>query len=143
VELKGNTLYLSGCKQPISSAIQLGEITLQIADGTLEQSYAPTISDALCATISQRYAVNYIPTNTTVKGESQPKPTLVYGDVTEDEKISAEDALWVLQYVVGKRKLEPQQLAVADVTFDGTVNATDALTILKVVVGKHTITPAI
>ncbi len=141
VEQKGNTLYLSGCKEPITSVTALGEVTLQIADGTLEQSYVPTISNALCATINQQYTVEFIPTSVIIKGESQPSPTVLYCDVTGNEKISAEDALWVLQAVVGKRTLDAQQLLAADVTFDGAVTATDALTILKVVVGKHTITP--
>ncbi|MBR4868012.1 MAG: dockerin type I repeat-containing protein, partial [Clostridia bacterium] len=67
---------------------------------------------------------------------------LLYGDVDGDQKIAAADALAVLQTVVGKRQLTPQQEILADVSGDKGVQADDALWILKYVVGKATIFPA-
>ncbi len=65
-----------------------------------------------------------------------------YGYVNDDDKINAADALYILQYAVGKRKLTEDKLAAADVSGDGKVNAGDALYILQYAVGKRTDFPA-
>ena len=59
-----------------------------------------------------------------------------YGDVDQDNKISAADALDVLKSVVGKLVLEDAVKEYADVDDNGKVDAADALDILKFVVGK-------
>ncbi len=67
------------------------------------------------------------------------KPTTIeikYGLVTENEEISASDALSILHAVVGKITFSENQKLAADVNGDGEVNATDALLILHFVVGK-------
>ncbi len=60
----------------------------------------------------------------------------LYGDVDENGKVEATDALEVLKSVVGKVTLTDRQKNVADVDDNGKVDATDALEILKHVVGK-------
>ena len=72
---------------------------------------------------------------------SQPEsPTdpAVYrlGDVNQDEKIDAKDALLVLKYAVGKTVLTDHQIQAAEVTGDGKIDAKDALEILKYAVAK-------
>ncbi len=62
--------------------------------------------------------------------------TGLMGDVNEDGKVNAADALQVLSFAVGKRTLTDAQKAVADVNKDGKINAGDALEILKKSVGK-------
>ena len=52
-------------------------------------------------------------------------------------RITANDALIVLQHSVGKRTLTDAQLKVSDVNKDGKVNAVDALMILQASVGRR------
>jgi hypothetical protein len=52
--------------------------------------------------------------------------------------VSALDASWVLQAVVGMRQLSPNQALACDVTGDGTVSALDAARILQLVAGMRT-----
>ncbi len=61
---------------------------------------------------------------------------VLYGDVDENGKVEATDALEVLKSVVGKVTLTDQQLKAADTDGNGKADATDALNILKKVVGK-------
>lgn len=59
-----------------------------------------------------------------------------YGDVNEDGKVDATDALEILKSVVGKVELSLRQEIVADVDVNGKREAGDALNVLKHVVGK-------
>ena len=61
------------------------------------------------------------------------------GDLDGDMRITANDALIVLQHNVGKRTLTDVQKKVSDVNKDGKVNAVDALMILQASVGKRTL----
>lgn len=56
-------------------------------------------------------------------------------DVNNDGRITAVDARWILQDIVGLRKLTPAQKAVADVNGDGRISAVDARWILQSIVG--------
>ena len=60
----------------------------------------------------------------------------VYGDIDQNEQITATDALQILKTVVGKTVLDEKQTTAADVDGDGRITATDALLVLKKVVGK-------
>lgn len=57
------------------------------------------------------------------------------GDVNEDGKVSAADALCVLQAAAGTRTLTASQKQKADYNKDGKVSAIDARKILQVVAG--------
>lgn len=57
------------------------------------------------------------------------------GDVNEDGKVSAQDALMVLQYAAGSRTLTAAQQKKADCNKDGKVSAVDARKILQMVAG--------
>ncbi|MBQ6818991.1 MAG: beta-galactosidase [Clostridia bacterium] len=59
-----------------------------------------------------------------------------YGDVDQDNSVSAADALAVLKNVVGKLVIEGELFEYADVDDDDGISANDALMILKYVVGK-------
>ena len=61
------------------------------------------------------------------------------GDVNNDIKIDAKDALLVLKISVGKIAPTQGQNAAADVNKDGQINAKDALEILKYAVGKPSV----
>ncbi len=67
---------------------------------------------------------------------------LDFGDVDGNLDITAEDALLVLQSVVGKTKLSGVQTHAAKVTENQTLGAADALMILQYVVGKINFFPA-
>ena len=58
-------------------------------------------------------------------------PDVTYGDVNNDGKIDASDALEALQHSVELKTLEGDAFTAADVTNDGKVDATDALNILQ------------
>lgn len=62
----------------------------------------------------------------------------LYGDLDENGAITATDALWVLQAVVGKRQLTNAQFINGNVNGDTAIGASDALLILQHVVGKIT-----
>jgi hypothetical protein len=57
------------------------------------------------------------------------------GDVNNDDKISGIDAMWIAQYVVGKRPSIDQNSA--DVNNDGKVSGIDAMWVAQYVVGKR------
>ena len=59
------------------------------------------------------------------------------GDVNNDQKVNANDALIVLRAAVGKVELDEETMMIADVTGDGEINAKDALEILQFAVGKR------
>jgi len=59
----------------------------------------------------------------------------ILGDVDGDGFVTAHDASLVLQHVVGKITLTPEQQACADVTCNGTISALDAAEILRYSVG--------
>ena len=82
-----------------------------------------------------------LPEDVTVIFQGDPTDEIAYGCITDDDKINAADALYILQYAVSKRSLTPEKLAAADVTGDGKVNAGDALYILQYAVGKRTSFP--
>ncbi|MBR6548049.1 MAG: leucine-rich repeat protein [Clostridia bacterium] len=65
-----------------------------------------------------------------------------YGDVNEDGKVDATDALEILKSIVGKTKFTARQQIVADVDLSGKGDAADALEVLKKVVGKVQLFPA-
>lgn len=62
---------------------------------------------------------------------ASPAQTMVYGDVDENGKVDATDALWMLQASVDLRELDDDQAEVADVNGDYKVNASDALLALQ------------
>ena len=59
------------------------------------------------------------------------EPDVMYGDVNDDKKVDATDALWVLQHSVELRTLTETELKAADVTDLGKVDTKDALQILQ------------
>ena len=63
--------------------------------------------------------------------------TVLTGYVRDGFEISPADALYVLQYTVGKVRLNAMQLVAADVDMDGKVTAADALHILQYLVGQN------
>ena len=65
-----------------------------------------------------------------------PVEKLPYGDVNNDGKIDAKDALEVLKAAVGKGELTPSQQVLAELNADGQIDAKDALLILKRAVKK-------
>lgn len=77
------------------------------------------------------------------EGRGQEPRIITASRVNNDPlAISALDAAWIQQYLVGKRTFTPDQMLAADVTGDGTVSSLDAAYIQKYVVGKLTHFPA-
>ena len=71
---------------------------------------------------------------TTIRGFCLPDFPI--GDVNDDGKVTADDAMTVLNASVGKVSLSAAQKRDADVNNDGKINATDALDILQKASGK-------
>lgn len=61
------------------------------------------------------------------------------GDVNGDGKVNSSDALVVVQYTVGSKKLSAAQIKVADLDKDGLVTSADALIVLNISAGKESI----
>ena len=66
---------------------------------------------------------------------ADPVPDVKYGDVNGDGAINTEDALMVLQSVVGITELDEKASMTADVNSDQKIDTQDALGILQYVVG--------
>ena len=80
---------------------------------------------------SAKKPLNAIVTNGRIMVQS-----ILYGDLDDDDKVTAADALEVLKSVVGKVALTDDQFTAADTDGNGKADAADALNILKKVVGK-------
>jgi hypothetical protein len=65
-----------------------------------------------------------------------PTPTVKYGDLNNDGKIDAADALMTLKAAVGKIDLNETEKKSANVNGDGIIDVADALLILKKAVNK-------
>ena len=66
----------------------------------------------------------------------KPQPVISYGDVNEDGKVDAKDALEILKASVGKVELTDSQKLVAEVDGKEGIGAKDALEVLKYTVKK-------
>ncbi len=93
---------------------------------TVKHGYGTRICTATCTVnVVEKVAT---PTDT---------PTdIIWGDVTEDTKVDAKDALEVLKYAVNKTTFTAKQMLAAEVSGDQKINAKDALEILKYAVRK-------
>ena len=79
--------------------------------------------------------------NALVDHFDNPPVTRKVGDVNNDEKIDTQDALLVLQHIVGITTLEGDDLTAADAYADGKIGTDDALSILQFVVNIVTELP--
>ncbi len=68
----------------------------------------------------------------------EKEPAVTLGDVDNDGKINAKDALIVLKIAVNKHQPTKEEIIASDVTKEGKINAVDALQILKYAVNKIT-----
>ncbi len=59
-----------------------------------------------------------------------------FGDMNDDSKVNAKDALIALKIAVGSVSATQTQIFAGDVNADGSINAKDALNVLKFAVGK-------
>ncbi len=64
------------------------------------------------------------------------KPGIPFGDINQDSRIDAVDALWALQNAVKKRVFTEEQTIIADVDGSHTIDAKDGLLILQKAVDK-------
>ncbi|MCL2487704.1 MAG: carbohydrate-binding protein, partial [Oscillospiraceae bacterium] len=69
-------------------------------------------------------------------------PTVIYGDVNGSGSVDIGDARMVLQHLVGKLTLTPEQLAVANVSGGDQLSISDARLILQYLVDKIDTFPA-
>lgn len=65
------------------------------------------------------------------------KIVFILGDLDEDGKLTSRDALMVIEYAVGSRKLTDAQKKAAETNGDGKITSEDALIILSVSIGKY------
>ena len=115
----------------------IGEVT---EDNYTEKGSRIEAAEAALATLRSDYGneIDSEVSNLTALTDARAKydeysaePDVTYGDVNNDGKIDASDALEALQHSVELKKLEGDAFTAADVTNDGTVDATDALNILQ------------
>ncbi|MBR4868321.1 MAG: leucine-rich repeat protein, partial [Clostridia bacterium] len=113
-----------GCKS-LTSVI-IGNSVTTIGDGAFVDCYRATFI-VRKGSYAEEYVMNHgIPFEI----------YFAYGDIDEDFKVAAADALEVLKSVVGKTTLTEDQFKAADTDGSGKADAADALNILKKVVGK-------
>lgn len=71
------------------------------------------------------------------ENNTKPEPDdILVGDVNADGRINSADALFVLEFSVGKRDLSDSQQKMADVNGDSKINSADALAILRIATGQ-------
>lgn len=71
-----------------------------------------------------------------ITSASATTDTILLGDVSDGDGVTAMDALWVQRYLRGEVTATPRQLTAMDVNEDGVIDNTDARTILyKVAMG--------
>jgi len=72
-----------------------------------------------------------------VSSASATTDTILLGDVSDGDGVTAMDALWVQRYLRGEVTATPRQLTAMDINEDGVIDNTDAHTILyKVAMGS-------
>ena len=71
-----------------------------------------------------------------------PANSIIYGDASGDDDISAYDAALMARAAAGLITLTPEQTAYADVSGDGIVNDVDAALIARYAVGLITMFPS-
>ena len=74
-----------------------------------------------------------------VAWESAPKPTILYGDVSGDNRIAMIDYVLLKRFVMGTSRLTDAQLLSADVNRDGKVGMADYVLLKRHVMGTFTI----
>ena len=100
---------------------------------TIKVIYAPVSTPSPTPKQTPSSEVTMIPTRTPTP-KSTPTPSCSNdGDVNEDGKLTAKDALLAFEYVLGKTTLTSCQQSHADVNSNGKVTAADALCIFKAV----------
>ena len=134
--LKGDTAAL-GTNTTIPTEKNIVYIDQKAADGSAVtfSIYPSALESGVTYGI---YVVGTSTSYTKVASFSYYAP-YVLGDVNEDTKINAVDALLILQYAVNKYELNDTQKLAADVNKDTKVNSVDALNILQYAVGKPSV----
>ena len=120
----------------------LGEITaLDKKDDVLAAQYAyEQLTETQKKYVSEE-SLNCLNNAIARINELESTPEYMPGDINNDKKTDAEDALLALQSAVGKIILEGSAFSAADVNGDERINADDALLILQFAVGKITVFP--
>jgi len=91
-----------------------------------------TLGTTTTSTISSPTTTSIVPTTTSETASTTSLPSEKCGDVDNDGRLSAVDALFVLRASVESSNCLP---AVCDATGDGSVTASDALRVLQAAVG--------
>jgi hypothetical protein len=130
----------AGCNQVIVKITHAGSATPDSRDpvDVVDGNYSETLSWATKA--SNDYLVTVINQDDLSEATSSFSTYLpvTLGDINNDGKITASDALQALQCAAGKRTLTDLQKQAADINVDGKVTASDALKILQFAAGKIT-----
>jgi hypothetical protein len=137
-----------------AGASYIGQNTIKTPEGTQVKGLAfydiPLSSDQISAsgvTLPSDYTEAPLKTadekleKQDVIPDSQLDAPIVFpglkGDVDQNQKITPDDALYVLKWIVGNLTLSDSQLEAADVDQDQKITSDDALAILKMVVGSQ------
>ena len=152
---KNNTLLSEGNFSPSfdvkeNNRLVLTEVQQDLTTNTDKYVYLMWISE-ICtgdittcdSTVNQnKYSNKKFNASIKIEASTKTKKELVrtktvIGDVNEDGKENAIDALWIQQYLANTRSLIKQQLFNADVNGDGIVNTTDQLLIKRFSVSMY------
>lgn len=82
------------------------------------------------------------PQGTSMPGSQEPEDSLIWGDLNNDRKADASDALQMLKGVVGLYTFTERDQEIGDVDGSGEIDAADALLVLKKTVGLIDVFPA-
>ena len=116
---------ITGNVRYYSNDAPVPDVVVQLSDGAGLSSTSTDSSGAYGLTASGQ-------------GSCQVEPIKTGG---QNGAVSALDASWILQQVVGLRQFNANQLLACDVTGDGTVSSLDAARILQLIAGMRTRLP--
>ena len=120
------------------------EITFADQSGTITATGAELMSTGVSVTLNEKELTDGSDSDVIFIKRTAIGPDdddVMYGDVNGDEKINSEDALMVLQSVVGLTELDERAAKAANVNSDDKIDTQDALGILQFVVGIRTELP--
>ena len=120
------------------------EITFADQSGTITATGAELMSTGVSVTLNEKELTDGSDSDVIFIKRTAIGPDdddIMYGDVNGDGKINSEDALTVLQSVVGLTELDERAARAANVNSDDKIDTQDALGILQFVVGIRTELP--
>ncbi len=136
--IENNRLVLTNTQQDLTTSTDTYVYLMWISEACTDENITTCDSQKH----QNKYSNKIFNASIKIEASTKSKKELVrtkavIGDVNEDGKENAIDALWIQQYLANTRSLTKQQLFNADVNGDGIVNTTDQLLIKRFSVSMY------